>query len=576
MMNLVLGRGLIVWRVMRTLLLLGILALVGFSTTRNSAAQAPEIDWRNCGDIECGTMDVPLDYGDPESETIELALIRIEAREPSRRIGVLMANPGGPGGSALDFVSIWRSLLDGDIRDRFDIVAFDPRGVGESTPVLCHDRLQELVAIDPDPDTDAEWEEAKEISRLFAEDCADAAGDLLPHVGTKNVARDMDLIRESLGEEQINYVGYSYGTTIGSVYADMFPERVRAMVLDGGTDLSLPYEEVSLTQIIGFERALTAFLAWCEEEECEFAEGSDPRTALEEVIAISEEEPIPAPGADRDAGPGEVSLGIISALYSQFSWPQLARALDEALDGDGTRLVDLVDNYLQRDGDGDYPNLIEANSAVNNVDGVCSKDPDAYRALGEEFEREAPTFGRLASTMGLVCAYWDVEPDPLETPRAAGAPPMIVIATTNDPATPYEWGKALSEQLESAVLVTYRGEGHTIYAQGSGCIDDVVDAYLLTLAMPAEGTTCGNGPPPPDGSNQPGGDSTPPSEGDPTSTPGSPSTGQTGETPGPSDNGSEGPAQELGSTTGYWIAAIILLVITLALLAVAFINTRRR
>lgn len=559
---------------MRILVALGVfMALLALRPATAVQAQAPEIDWRNCGDMECGTIQVPLDYSDPDGETIELALIRIEAREPSRRLGVLMANPGGPGGSAIEFVSIWRVLLAGEIRDRFDIVAFDPRGVGESTPVVCHDRLQELVAIDPDPDTDAEWDEAKRVSRLFAEDCAEAAGDLLPHVGTKNVARDMDLIRESLGEDKINYVGYSYGTTIGSVYADMFPGNIRAMVLDGGTDISLPSEQANLTQIIGFERALTAFLDWCTEEDCDFIDGGDARERVAEVIAMSEEEPIPAPGADRDAGPGEVSLGIISALYSEFSWPQLARALQEALDGDGTRLIDLTDNYLQRDGNGNYPNLMEANAAVNNVDSECSKDPDSYRALGDEFAEQAPTFGRFASTLGLVCAYWDVEPDPLETPRGAGAPPIIVIATTNDPATPYEWGKALSEQLESATLVTYRGEGHTIYAQGSNCIDDLVNAYLLTLAVPAEGTTCGNGPPPPDGS-QPG-DATPPSEGDPTSTPGSPSTGQNGETPTPNGDNADGPTEELGSTTGYWIAAIILLVTTVALLTVAFLNSRR-
>jgi pimeloyl-ACP methyl ester carboxylesterase len=531
------------------LLLVLVSCVAGQANAPAASAQEPLIDWRRCGCMECGTIEAPLSYSDLNGPTIKLSLIRIAARRPAERIGVLMTNPGGPGGSAIEFASIWHNLLDRDIRDRFDIVAFDPRGVGQSTPVVCNDTLQELVAIDPDPDDDAEWEAAKAVSRRFAEDCARAAGDLLPHVGTRNVARDMDWIREALGEEQITYVGYSYGTTIGSVFASMFPGSVRAMVLDGGTDLSLDYLEVTKSQIIGFERALQAYLDDCAASRCAIARDGSPREALERVIAMAEEAPIPAPRADRDAGPGEVTLGIISAMYSQFSWPQLTRALDEALRGDGSRLVQLTDEYLQRDSRGDYPNLIEANYAVNSVDYACPKDPEAFRGLGEEFAAVAPTFGRSLSTSGLVCAFWEAEPHPLDPPTGAGAPPIVVIATTNDPATPYEWGVALAGQLESSVLVTYRGEGHTIYAQGSRCIDGLVNAYLLTLALPAEGSTCGNGPPPPD-SSQPGSETTPPSEGE--------------------------DRAELGGTTGYWIAAGVLLAVTLALLAVGLINMRRR
>ena len=552
------------------LMLVTALWIGGTGDPRAATAQAPEIEWRRCGAIECGTIAVPLNYSDRNGPAITLSLIRIEARRPAERIGVLMANPGGPGGSAIEFASIWHNLLDRDIRDRFDIVAFDPRGVGESTPILCHDTLQDLVAMDPDPDTDAEWEAARAISRRFAEDCARAAGDLLPHVGTRNVARDMEVIREALGEDQITYIGYSYGTTIGSVYASMFPGSVRAMVLDGGTDLSLDYFEVTKTQLIGFERALQAYLDECAANRCAIARDGPPRDALERVFEMAEAEPIRAPRADRDAGPGEVFLGVISAMYSQFSWPQLTRALTDALAGDGSRMVQLADDYLQRDGRGEYPNLIEANAAVNFVDYACPKDPEAFRGIGEQYAAELPTFGRSLSTSGLLCAYWEVEPDPLDPPTGAGAPPIIVIATTNDPATPYEWGVALAGQLEQGVLVTYRGEGHTIYAQGSRCIDDIVNAYLLTLAIPAEGSTCGNGPPPP-GSGEVPGENTPPSE---AGTPGSPATGGTSTPPG--QPGEPGERSELGGTTGYWIAAGVLLAVTLAMLTVAFVNLRRR
>ena len=517
---------------MKRVLLLAVLAFValgGSSVSGPEGARAADsINWEACGQIECATFAVPLDYSDPDGETIELSLIRIKARDQDKKLGVLMANPGGPGGSANDFVRIWRAVLDADIRNRFDVVSFDPRGVGESSPIICHDRLQQLVAVDPDPDTDAEWQQAKDVSQAFAAECRDKYARVLPHLGTKNVARDMDQIREALGEEKLNYIGYSYGTSIGGVYADMFPDRIRAMVLDGGTDLSLGYEETSLTQMVGFERAFQAYLDDCVAKQCAIARDGGPRKTVEAIIAKSEEAPIPAKSADRPAGPGEVQLGIISAMYSKTSWNSLTRALEDARNGDGTGLIRLTDSYLQREGNGGYPNLIEANTAVNSVDEECSKDPDAYRQLGEEFAKTAPTFGRSAATSGLVCAYWAAEADPLDAPKGNGAPPIVVISTTNDPATPYEWGKALSEQLESGVLVTHRGEGHTIYAQGNRCIDDVVNAYLLELTVPAEGTSCGNGPPPPDGSSPGSNGSTPPSEGDATRTPRDPAPPSTG------------------------------------------------
>jgi hypothetical protein len=268
-------------------------------------------------------------------------------------------------------------------------------------------------------------------------------------------------------------------------------------------------------------------------------------------MAKAEEKPIPAKGEDRDAGPGEVQLGIISAMYSSTSWPSLTRALEDARDGNGAGLVKLTDRYLQREGNGDYPNLIEANSAVNYVDQECPKDPEAYRSLGEEFAKDAPTFGPSAATSGLTCAYWQAEADPVKTPEGRGAPPIIIIATTNDPATPYEWGRALSEQLESGTLVTHRGEGHTIYAQGNACIDEVVNNYLLNLAVPAAGTTCGNGRLPPGEAAKPT-PSVAPNEGDPTK---APATASPSSAPAPP---STGDAREDGSVrVGLWALAIV-------------------
>jgi len=532
-----------------------------------SAASDASIDWEACGQNECGTLSVPLDYAKPDGATIELSLVRYKARDPERRIGVLLANPGGPGASANDFMRIWRSIVSSELRDRFDFVSFDPRGVGDSSPVVCHDNLQDLVAADPDPDTEAEWQEAKAESKEFADNCAKKYGAVLPHLGTKNVARDMDAIRVALGEEKLNYVGYSYGTSLGAVYADMFPGRIRAMVLDGGTNLSLDFAEVNLTQMIGFERAFQAYLDNCKEKSCALAKNGDPRTAVEAIIARAELKPIPSKDADRPAGPGEVQLGIISAMYSTFSWNSLTQALVAAQGGDGSGLVDLTDEYLQRDGSGDYPNLIEANAAVNYVDQVCPKDPDAYRNLGDEFAKQAPTFGRSAATAGLTCAYWQAAPDAVRAPEAKGAPPILVIATTNDPATPYEWGKALSEQLDSGVLVTHRGEGHTIYAQGNKCIDSLVNAYLLTLAVPAAGTTCGTGAlPPGQSATTP---SSPPTEGAGTPAAASP-TASPRESPRPPATGD---ARDDGSlTVGLWAAGAVLAALLAGALTVLVIR----
>ncbi|MBK9546427.1 MAG: alpha/beta fold hydrolase [Dehalococcoidia bacterium] len=533
-----------------------------------SAASDAGIDWEACGQNECGTLSVPLDYAKPDGATIELSLVRYKARDPDRRIGVLLANPGGPGASANDFMRIWRSIVSSELRDRFDFVSFDPRGVGDSSPVVCHDNLQDLVAADPDPDTEAEWQEAKAESKEFADNCAKKYGAVLPHLGTKNVARDMDAIRVALGEEKLNYVGYSYGTSLGAVYADMFPGRIRAMVLDGGTNLSLDFAEVNLTQMIGFERAFQAYLDNCKEKSCALAKNGDPRTAVEAIIARAELKPIPSKDADRPAGPGEVQLGIISAMYSTFSWNSLTQALVAAQGGDGSGLVDLTDEYLQRDGSGDYPNLIEANAAVNYVDQVCPKDPDAYRNLGDEFAKQAPTFGRSAATAGLTCAYWQAAPDAVRAPEAKGAPPILVIATTNDPATPYEWGKALSEQLDSGVLVTHRGEGHTIYAQGNKCIDSLVNAYLLALAVPAAGTTCGTGALPP-GQSATATPSSPPTEGAGTPAAASP-TASPRESPRPPATGD---ARDDGSlTVGLWAAGAVLAALLAGALTVLVIR----
>jgi pimeloyl-ACP methyl ester carboxylesterase len=458
-------------------------------------AQAPSgLAWEPCGSFECASLAVPLNYNAPQSRQIEIALLRSRARQPSQRIGSLLVNPGGPGASGNEFVRLWTLVAPREIRDRFDIIGFDPRGVGDSTSLTCHDNLQQVAALDPTPDSSAEWSSVAAVYRSFAETCARRGADLLPHLGSENVVRDMDRIRDALGDEKLTYLGYSYGTVLGAFYADLFPDRVRALVLDGAVDTSLSGEELAFEQALGFETALERFAADCRERQCLPSELGDPIDAVEELLRRAEASPIPAPSRDRPAGEGETMLAVIVSLYSRQTWGALDRAIEAGLEGDGSRLVQLADLYLGRRADGSYPNQMEMNAAVNCLDYDYPRDALAYEEDAVDFEAAAPHFGEAIASGGLICASWAAQPRPLPTPRGLGAPPLLVIGTTGDPATPHAWAVALAEQLDSGVLLTWEGEGHTAYRSGSDCIDDIVNAYLVTLALPPDGTTCNAAP----------------------------------------------------------------------------------
>jgi len=509
---------------MRRLLALFVLVVATFaigSAPARAAGPNPALEWRGCGSgFQCSSLSVPIDYSNASSGSIDLALIRLPAASPSQRIGSLLVNPGGPGGSAIDFLRAWSGSVSPDIRARFDLFAFDPRGVGESNGIVCHDTLQQLFAVNPNPASASDWQKAEAAARVFVDACAQKYRDVLPYLGTKNVARDMESVRKALGEDRLTYLGYSYGTAIGQVYADMYPDRVRAFVLDGAIDLSLDFEQINQQQMVGFERAYRAYVDDCKRRACSLAGNGDPAAAIDQLIARAEQQPIPAAGSDRDAGAGEALTAIFSALYSQQQWPRLTRALQNAIDGNGSGLIALTDQYLERNPDGSYPDITEANMAVNYVDEVCPKDPAAYPAMADRFAKAAPHFGPSAAVASLTCAFWPATADPAPAPKAHGAPAILVVDTTNDPATPWEWGVAVSKQLESGHLLTHRGNGHTIYAQGNSCIDAAVNAYLIELIVPPDGQSCGNGPPPP--TTQPGDIAASPSP-----TPAPPATGTT-------------------------------------------------
>ena len=328
------------------------------------------------------------------------------------------------------------------------------------------------------------------LSRAFVDECAKKYADLLPHLGTANVARDVDRIRAALGDPKISFVGYSYGTSIGQQYAKEFPTHLRALILDGVVDPSVDGLTAAADQAAGFERALDAYIGDCDARNC-IPGGA--RAAIDRVVADAEKAPIPATGADRPVTPGVVNVALGYALYSDFLWADLTDALRSALRNDGTDLVQLADGYLQRDSDGTYGGLFEIYFAVGCLDAKWPRNPDTVFAAAKRAAKSSPNFGEAIVNDYVRCALWPTPPQPL-TPVPSGIhelPPVLVISTTGDPATPYENGVHVAKQIPGARLVTHRGEGHTVFMQGtSSCVDDLGVDYLLTAEVPSEDVTC--------------------------------------------------------------------------------------
>lgn len=466
------------------------------TSTRSESSHAPAgtLDWTSCADrAECATLDVPLDHSRPNGKTITLALARHRAR--GDRIGSLVVNPGGPGVPGLYLAKEADAEFPKEILDRFDVVAWDPRGVGESTPIDCIDDLDRFWAADRSPDDAAEVQELETVSRDLADGCREHSGDLIAHVSSTETVADMDLIREALGEEQVSYLGFSYGTYLGALYADAYPERVRAMVLDGAIDPALSPIATVTQQAVGFDAALGAFLDDCAaDDSCAFHSGGDPASAYDRLMAQIDAESVPGEvgGEQRALGPGEADIAVASALYSgEGGWPRLAEALVEAARGDGSLLLELSDAYTGRLGEGRYSNDNEAFFAISCMDAPLIARAEGFPALAVELAHEAPRFGATNLWLGLPCAYWPVPPvGEVAEIHAKGAPPIVVLGTTNDPATPLTWSESLAKQLDSGVLAVLDGEGHTAFNRGSDCMDGLVIRYLVDLAVPDDGARC--------------------------------------------------------------------------------------
>ncbi|MFC9592020.1 alpha/beta hydrolase [Streptomyces sp. NPDC056944] len=458
-----------------------------------------KLKWRDCGveGFQCATLRAPLDYAKPDGEEVQLAVSRVRATGPGKRLGSLLVNPGGPGGSAVGYLQGYAGIgYPAPVRARYDMVAVDPRGVARSEPVECltGPQMDAYTQVDQTPDDTAEINGLSAAFKDFAAGCEKRSGQVLPHVSTVETARDMDILRAVLGDAKLTYVGASYGTFLGATYAELFPDRVGRLVLDGAMDPSLSALDLNRDQTGGFETAFRAFAADCvRRTDCPLGTGSVAQAgeAMKKFFRDVDAHPVPT-GESRELGESLATTGVIAAMYDEGAWPQLREALTGAMNGDGSGLLALADSYYEREADGTYANLMSANAAVNCLDlpPAFGGPADVQKAV-PSFEKASPIFGEGLAWAALNCTYWPTPPTghPHRI-TAEGAAPILVVGTTRDPATPYHWAQSLAEQLSSGTLLTYEGDGHTAYGRGSDCIDTAINGYLLEGTPPQDGKRC--------------------------------------------------------------------------------------
>ncbi|UFU03417.1 alpha/beta hydrolase [Ruania suaedae] len=453
-----------------------------------------EISWSECGNnLECAEVTVPMDYDEPDGETITLAVKVFRATGTAQ--GSLFVNPGGPGGSGTEMVESISSYFGAELLRSMDVVGFDPRGVGDSSAVRCYDseQLEEYYSLEFDLETDDGWEAYVQALTEYGEACAANTGDLLGHVDTVSTARDLDVLRAVMGESQLTYLGYSYGTFLGATYADLFAQNVGRLVLDGAIDPSLSYTEVSTGQVRGFERAYRSYLEDClAGADCPFSGTVDEAMAQTvDIVEQLRDTPVPSGDPERPATDADLFNAITVTMYSPASWPSLTSAVETLLDDDGSQVRFLSDYALEREDDGTYPEDQGAFRAIDCLDYPVELDRQASLGHAEANEEISELFGQALSYGEVGCATMPVGSDAVREEIAApGTPPIVVIGTTGDPATPYEWAQSLADQLESGVLISYEGDGHTAYGMGSACVDDAVETYLLEGTPPEDGLSC--------------------------------------------------------------------------------------
>jgi len=441
------------------------------------------LTWKPCGGrAVCADVLVPLDYAHPSAQAITLSLRKLPATG-TPTLGTLFVNPGGPGEPGKDFIT----AFDATGLSGYDLIGWDPRGVGDSTPVTCYGGAQTdaLNNLDASPDTPAEREALIQGDTALGKSCWEHSGTLLDHISTADTARDLDLLRALVGDDKLNYFGYSYGTQIGATYATLFASRVGHMVLDGAVDIT---DAQSSIQAVGFDLALRDFASWCASQRCAF--GTTPDAVIAAVTGLFDRlDGHPVSVGERELTQSQAVWGVAMMLYGgKASWPRLADAVEQARSGQGATLLASADELNGRGADGQYSSLFYSFDAIRCLD-TTDKGIAGADAQWAADRKAAPVFGTYEGP-DYVCPLWPVPPAPRVHIAAPHASPILVIGTTGDPATPYQQAVTMAKQLGSGVLLTYDGEGHGAYGGKSACVDDAVVAYLTRGTVPAKGATC--------------------------------------------------------------------------------------
>ena len=453
------------------------------------------VTWKECrGIFECADVVVPLDYNNLSDGTISLSVMRKRAEGTSR--GAIFTNPGGPGGSGIQYLESYSFAFSRTLQKNFDLVSWDPRGVNESSPVDCltDSELDVYGASEPTPDDADEREFFNRLTLDFSAGCLENSGEILSHISTTETVKDLDILREVFEQAKLNYIGKSYGTLIGAHYAHMFPDRVGQFVLDGAVDPSITTRELALGQAVGFDDALRRFAKYCFEIESSCDLGNSERVIINNIINFLEQldkQPLKTNDPNRPLTESLGWVAVYGPLYApSFGWDWLISGLEEAYRGDGSNLLEIADWIMSRNSNGTYAdNSTEAYWSITCLDnGPSTEFPDSFVA---EFVSKSPYFGRALAWSEAGCFNWPVTGEVLsKTVSALGAPPIIVIGTTHDPATPDAWARSLAEQLVSGIYVNFNGDGHTAYMSGSKCINTIVDEFILNGVLPTDGTIC--------------------------------------------------------------------------------------
>ncbi|MFM8816210.1 MAG: alpha/beta hydrolase [Actinomycetes bacterium] len=453
------------------------------------------IEWKPCdgntnSEVECGNIEVPFDYSDPERGSFVLFVKKHNASNPADRIGSMMVNPGGPGFGGSSLADDAQYYFSQDLIDRFDIIAWDPRGTGESTPAVdCVDTFDEYFGLDSPPETPDEKQALIDASQAFNDKCAENSGTILPYISTQASAQDINSLRLALGEENITFFGFSYGSELGTTWATMFPETVRAIVVDGAVDPNATSIQEGMNQAKGFEGQLSAFLKQCSERTaCEFHNGGKAEAAFDKLVLDIDASPLEVSKNRTPVTQGVLFTAVAQAMYSDYYWPQLSEALSAAQKGNGAGILQLYDDYYQRKGDGTYGNELEAFLAISCLDDPGASSVEEVDSHIEDFIAAAPRLGGNFA-YGYSCSLWPVKQAAKVTITGKGAGPIVVVGTTGDAATPLDSTRKMAKSLEQGVLIVVDANQHTGYGANS-CVVKAVDEYLISLKVPSNDLTC--------------------------------------------------------------------------------------